>query len=377
MDNRRSHVNQKKRVRRSKWSIPAEFMLGTFFIGILLLIAYAANEMGVTAVITHNSSETYQGAEARIMPLGRPIDTSHDAGYVETQPPSVEAPKDTGGQIDCTYVGHERANTACTPSTYHLDAFFSQFGNDIGIYFKNLDTGFVYTSNPDTVFFAASLNKATYALYIYTAAERGYIDLYAVHTFTADDWWGGTGIIRFMPAGARLTTRELLRHAVVYSDNVAHRMLARYMSRIGFSYRDFVAEIGANPDLIRNIYAHYTNAADTAIWFYAINAYLESGSRYGHYLKYDLLNTAFYSHPYFTRGNRFGGDGPVNVQLLHSSYPVAQKYGWAVASFNVAGIIYAPSPFMLVIISNMDSGAHELFEEISWLMQEFNARYFY
>jgi len=262
------------------------------------------------------------------------------------------------------------------PSTYHLDAFFSQFGTDIGIYYKNLNTGFVYSFNPDRVFFGASLNKANLALHTYMAAERGYIDMYAVHTFTAEDWWGGTGIIRFMPAGTRLTTRELLHHSIVYSDNVAFRMLARYMERTGFSYRHFVTELGANPDFIRCTYSHNTSAADTALWFYAIHNYLESDSRYGHYLRDGLLNTALYSHPYFTRGYIFGGDSDVNVQFIHSSYPAAQKYGWFNGAFNTAGIVYAPSPYILVIVSNMHHGAHELFEDISWMMEGFNGRYF-
>jgi len=275
-----------------------------------------------------------------------------------------------------TYSNANPARTVCETSIYELDAFFNRFGSSIGIYYKNLDSGFIYSHNAHTQFFAASINKAQYALYIHTAAERGYIDMYKVHTFTRDDWWGGTGIIRFKNAGVTLTTRELLRHSVVYSDNVAHRMLARYMSSISFSYRDFVHEISANPGFIRSTYSHDTSAYDTAIWFYALHNYLESEGKYSHYLMHDLLNTALYSHPYFTRGNRFGGDSDVSVRLINSHYPVAQKYGWAVESFNVAGIIYAASPFMLVIISDMDYGAHDLFAEISQLMHEFNRRYF-
>ena len=311
-------------MRNKTKGIPAKLILGAFSFIALLLLAFV--------VTAHNvPKENYQGG-------------------VRT--------------IDSPY----------KPSVYQLDAFFNQFGTSIGVYYKNLDTGFVYTFNPEAVFFGASLNKANFALYIHTAAERGYIDMYAEHIFTAADFWGGTGVIRFMPAGTRFTTRELLRHSVVYSDNIAHRMLARYMESIDFSYRDFVVELGANPDFILSTYSHNTSAADAALWFYALHAYLESDSRYGHYLLHDLLNTALYSHPYFTRGNTFGGDTDVKVQLIHSEYPVAQKYGWAIASFNTAGIVYAASPFMLVIISDMDYGAHDLFEEISQLMQEFNAR---
>jgi len=312
-----------------------------------------------TIMLRNPQYETYQEPTADNLTLTRPvaINENTDATYEATIPP-------------------QEIHTNIEPCIYHLDDFFSQFGEDIGVYFKNIESGFTYSWGADTVFFAASLNKATHALYTYIAAERGYISMDTVHTFRAEDFWGGTGIIRFMPAGTRFTTRELLRHAIVYSDNVAFRMLTRYMNRISFSYRDFVAEIGANSDFIISTYSHNTNAADTALWFYALHTYLESGSYYSYYLRDDLLNTALYSHPYFTRGGRFGGDSDVNVQFLHSDYPIAQKYGWFNGAFNTAGIVYAPSPFMLVIISNMDGGAHELFEEISWLMQEFNNLYF-
>ena len=365
-------TNRKKRVRTSKWSLPAELTLAIFFIGLLLLIAFAASELDIAASLIKNRPPAEINPEAEID--NRPVSGQLTYESTNNTPYNTntaeEAPVYTWEcQTACTYPNPGRLEPPCT---YHLDAFFSRFGDRIGLYYKNLDTGFTYTFNPNTVFFGASLNKAKYALYILIAAERGYIDMHSVHTFTSNDWWGGTGIIRFKPAGARLTTRELLHHSVVYSDNVAHRMLARYMERISFSYRDFVTEIGANPEFIKNRYSHNTSAADTALWFYALHTYLESDSRYGHYLQYDLLNTALYSHPYFTRGRVFGGNCNVNVRLMHSDYPLAQKYGWAVESFNVAGIVYAASPFMLVIVSNMDYGAHELFEEISWLMQEFN-----
>ena len=378
MNTRTNRANHRYNTNEPKPSMLVEFMLGAFFIGVLLFIALAAHRLSAAEAATFHEQQIII-ADAGIRPMGR-LQNENAVNTVCTialPNQKADVPEDaTGLQLGYTYPSPEEVSPAVPPSTDELDAFFSRFGNSIGIYFKNLDTGFVYSYNPGAVFFGASLNKAKHALFIHVAAERGYISMNTVHTFRSEDWWGGSGIIRFMQAGTRLTTRELLRHSVVYSDNVAHRMLARYMANSNFSYRDFVAEIGASTRYIKNLYSHNTSAADTALWFYALHAYLESDSRYGHYLQYDLLNTAYYSHPYFTRGTRFGGDDPVNVRLMHSQYPIAQKFGWAVESFNVAGIVYAGSPFILVIISDMDSGAHDLFNEISQLMQEFNGKYF-
>jgi len=263
------------------------------------------------------------------------------------------------------------------PNTLLLDDFFSQYGTDLAVFYKNLETGFIYVHNPERVFFGASLSKITHAMYVYTLAERGLVDMYHVHTFTASDWWGGTGNIRFMPAGTRFTTRELLAHSMIYSCNVAARMLVRFTEGLQPSYYDFVREIGADPSLIRDVISQNTSAEDIGLWMYWVHNYLESDSRYGGYFMYDLLNTATTSHPYFTRWEgSFGVGGQVNVSLLQSDYPMARKYGWATNAFHDAAIVYAPSPYILVVLTNMDRGAHELFQEISMVMQEFNETWF-
>jgi hypothetical protein len=154
-------------------------------------------------------------------------------------------------------------------------------------------------------------------------------------------------------------------------------MLVRLLEGAPVSYHAFVSEIGADMRMIRDILAQNTHARDAGLWMYEIFNYIESDSRYGRYLMYDLLNTAQTSHPYFTRWEySHGVGGIVNVSMIQSDYPLARKYGWASNSFHDAGIIYAPSPYILVILSNMERGAHALFEEISWFVQDFNHRTF-
>lgn len=323
----------------------------------------------------------YLNPNAYLKTLFRPIPVFENRGdlrYVYILPPqTVEVlGKSDNWWYVSTSLGAKWVNINFAPPTYELDAFLSPFGQRISVYFKNLETGFEYSYNPDRVFFGASISKATQGLYAFIAAERGYIDMYAVHTYRASDFMGGTGIIRFMQVGTEFTTRELLHYSIVHSDNIAFRMLARYMARTGFSFRDFVMEIGASPRFILDRYMDNITASEAMLWLNAIHSYFESESRYGHYFQDDLLNVAMYSHPYFTRGNAFGGTNDIVVQFIHSDYPIAQKYGWGNNSFHVIGIVYAPSPYLLVIFSNMENGAHELYEEISWKLQAFNARYF-
>jgi len=269
-----------------------------------------------------------------------------------------------------------------TPALCALDEFFTPLGRNVGVFYMNLDTGFIYIHNPDRIFFAASLSKSNHALYAYMLAELGYLDMYQIHTYTSRDEWGGTGIMRFMPFGTQFTTRELLGLSIRESDNAAFRMLIHLLANAEFSYRDFVTEIGADTRMIRDILAQNTHARDAGLWMYNIYNYIESDSQFGHYLRYDMLNTAQTSHPHFTRwegSNGMGSNGigtDVNISMIQSDYPLARKYGWANNSFHDAGIVYAPSRYILVILSNMERGAHDLFEDISWFVQDFNHRTF-
>jgi len=264
-----------------------------------------------------------------------------------------------------------------TPDTYELDEFFAAIGHNVSVFYKNLDTGFTYLHNPDRVFFAASLSKSNHALYVYALAELGLVDMNEVHFYTSGDRWGGTGVLRFEPFDSTFTTRELLGLSIQESDNAAYRMLIRMTTHTQPSYRDFVAEIGGNVRMIQNVISQNTNAHDAGLWMYSIFNYIESDSLYGHYLKYDLMNTAQTSHHYFDRWEgSYGRGGTVNVSMIQSDYPLARKYGWARNAFHDAAIVYATSPYILVILSNMDRGAHDLFEEISWVMQDFNYEWF-
>ncbi|MCL1844833.1 MAG: class A beta-lactamase-related serine hydrolase [Defluviitaleaceae bacterium] len=274
------------------------------------------------------------------------------------------------------YVGW--VNLRYSPAMCALDAFFVPLGRDVAVFYMNLDTGFTYVHNSERVLFGASLSKLTHAFYTFQLAERGVIDMYEVHVYSPADEWGGTGILRFEPFGQELTTRELLALSIRESDNAAFRMLERFTRNAEPSYRDFVREIGADTRMIRDVLSQNTHANDMGLFMYEIWRYIQGESRYGHYFWYDLLNTANTSHPYFTRwegSNGLGDQGVgtmVNVRMLVSDYPLARKYGWANNSFHDAGIIHAPSPYILVVLTNSTRGAHGLMADVSWFMQDFN-----
>ncbi|MDR0273365.1 MAG: class A beta-lactamase-related serine hydrolase [Clostridiales bacterium] len=254
-----------------------------------------------------------------------------------------------------TLKANTNENLISMPDTHELETILRQYGNNISLLYQNLETGFVFTYNPEQIHFAASVTKWNHALYVYTLAERELISMDAIHVFREEDRRGGTGRIQNMEAGTRFTTRELLSYSMLYSDNVAYRMLIRATANAQFSYADYVNEIGANPDFIGNIATQNTTVSDTAIWLNAANRYMWSDGAYCEFFRNDLLATP---------------------SFIQSDYPVVNKYGWANPSFNDAAIIYAPSPYILIILSNYQDGAAGIFRNISMEAQNFNDAWF-
>jgi len=254
-----------------------------------------------------------------------------------------------------TWLGPKWINLNFRPSTAGLDAYLRRFGNNIAVFYMDIETGFTYMYNPDVVFFSASVNKIQHALYLFTLAERGLLDLNRIHTYRASDYWGGTGRIRTRYAfGRQFTTRELLYYSIRYSDNIAFRMLVRNYGLDG--YLEFVREIGANEYLVRNITGANVTARDAGLWMRAVHEHLVSGVAYSDIFQADLMNT--------------------NLTLIHADYLIANKYGWATHSFHDMAIVYADSPYILVILSNMDHGAFGTFASISRRIEAFHRTYF-
>jgi len=258
-----------------------------------------------------------------------------------------------------SYLGPRWINLDFTPTTAHLQAFLQQHGNRLSVFYKNMDSGFTFTYNPNRVFFGASTNKVYSALYIYTLAERGYITLDGIHTYTAADHRGGSGRIQHMSFGTQFTTAQLLNHSIRYSCNVAYRMLALRYNHRDFTFFDFAREIGANRAMLLSLTAKNVTATDAAVWMNALFHYLESGGRYSHVLRNDLIYA-------------FG-------TIVSDNYDVALKYGWMDANFHDMAIVYAPSPYILIIMSDMGEipgAGFGLFGRIGRMFEEFNDRYF-
>ena len=259
-----------------------------------------------------------------------------------------------------SWLGPMWINLDFSPPVCELNTLLARFGNNLSVFFENLETGFMYGYNSDRIYFSASVPKASFALYIYQKAEQGEIDLNNTTTFLGRDYNAGSGVIRHRyPVGSVFTQRELLRLNLSESDNIATLMLLRTHGIEG--YRQFISYIGGTPSFVGDrIMNSQLTANEAGLFAKEIYRYIESEGVYSDEFKEHLLNNQF--------------------PFIVSDYPVASKTGWTrpIAWHDMA-IVYAPSPYILVILSARNGWSYadyRDFAEISMAFQRFNDKWF-
>ena len=259
-----------------------------------------------------------------------------------------------------TYAGDRWLDLDFTPPAYELEYFMQQFGGQISIFYENMASGFTFSYNPHRVFFGASATKLPFAIYIYLKTEAGYASMNSTAAFIEADFWEGSGVIRHRyQLGTVFNQQRLLNLMLVPSDNIATRMLRRMHGLNG--YREWVESIGANPEFVHNLTYSHLSAYDSGIFLRIAYEYINSGGRYSHDLKNNML------------ANRYA--------FITSDHPVASKSGWAAnhgAAWHDMALVFAPSPYSLSLLSSLSGNYRELqfYRAISMAIQEFNDTWF-
>lgn len=232
-----------------------------------------------------------------------------------------------------------------------LDAAIGAYGEGVSVYYRDLGSGAEYEYRALDKYPAASVIKAPYCMYVYSLISQGKADPDQTFVYTEEYTQGGTGLIQKMELGTELTLRQLLALAVRESDNIAFAMLRKAFPVSG--YKAFVADIGLQfPEDIRWAANSLLCARDAGIYMTAIDRFIRSDS-HGPDLEYDMRRTRY--------------------PLIRSSYPMARKYGWMEGAYHDAAIVYAPHPYVLVILSDRDGGTREdraMFADISRLIEQ-------
>lgn len=117
----------------------------------------------------------------------------------------------------------------------HLNAAIAdeaaRFPGDFGMFAKNLTTGTSVGYREDAVMPTASVIKVCVLCELYRQVGEGAVDLDERREMTAEDWTGGSGVLREFAPGLAPTIRDLARMMIVVSDNIATGMLVRLLGK--------------------------------------------------------------------------------------------------------------------------------------------------
>lgn len=203
-----------------------------------------------------------------------------------------------------------------------LTAYLDGLGGGVSVYCVRLTDGCCYEYNADAEYYAASLLKAPYALWLCQRADAGELDLTA-------------------PLGSWLGTpvrsgREAIAAMISVSDNdAAGQLYHTWPAAPQGPFADFLAGLGIDrPDSAltdATAIQGVVSARDMGKLLQAMAAYFETDSENAAALQAAMLDA--------------------DHSLLQSDWPMAKKYGsWAYALHDMA-IVYADAPYCIAVLS--------------------------
>ncbi len=211
----------------------------------------------------------------------------------------------------------------------------------------DLRKGYSYGVNERETMQAASLIKLPVLATLYKEAEKGRLDLETKYTLKQTDKVPGAGILASRPAGTVVTYRELARYMGKESDNTAFGIVRRLLG--DDKINKLISEIGMEKTSLDQ---NRTTPEDIGNFFKKLwNQEILSKKGQEEILDY-LTNTAY--------ENWLVAGIPKEVKVAH-------KYGREIHTVNDAGIVFAPSPFVLVIMSDgvIEGEADEVIPKIA------------
>jgi len=250
---------------------------------------------------------------------------------------------------------------------------------NLSYYYYDLTTGYTVSYNADRVTYSASLIKAVYIysllteiekfeynkinfdasgnrLYadngeplfdgdhpnldedgniIYLPGEEKY-DLSRVWTYDEESMLvDGSSEIKHMGDGVTLTWRELIEYTLRYSDNIAFKEIRELW---GYNlFYNTVGELGLKGS--SSGFMQLT-AEDCVVFLKALYRYFDTESDYAKMMRENMVISAH----------------TVIIPCCYPTGTVAHKYGWDIDAYHDMAIVFDEHPYVLVIMSDLDSG---------------------
>ncbi len=110
-----------------------------------------------------------------------------------------------------------------------LEKLAYNYRGNVGIYLKDLNSDRTWEYNPDRLFPSASLIKVPIMVAVCEKIKRGEISLDTQIKLTHRDRAGGSGSLKWVREGTRLSVMEIIYKMITESDNTATKMLIEDM----------------------------------------------------------------------------------------------------------------------------------------------------
>ena len=211
---------------------------------------------------------------------------------------------------------------------------------DVSLIYEDLSLGFSYSYNPDEVYYAASTIKSLEALYIYTKAASGEINLDETVKYTSKFVWGSSRKMKNHKLGEEISLRTLVEYSITVSDNSAHQMLVSYIGRNNL--KEFGKSLGAQYTLYGSDNFGHITATDAIIYMKAINDFINNNGELGLELK-----------SYFVEADQNG------LKFEDLGIEAAHKYGEYAPYYHDIGIVYDENPYVIAILTAEKSGDYQ------------------
>jgi beta-lactamase class A len=214
-----------------------------------------------------------------------------------------------------------------------LYRYFKKSGGTISLQYQDLITGEGFQIKGKTSSRAASTIKLPLVLYIMELADKGKINMNQKLVYKSYHYYGGSGVIQYQKVGTSYTIRDLVKKAMIYSDNIAFIMLRERVGKGNFI--TYMKSLGAQYTYPRG--QNLTSPNDLIIYLKRLYQFSQT-SVYGKelvtYLQKTVYNTTI----------------PTGIRGI----PIAHKVGMIPESkiYNDAAIIYDKNPFVLSIMTN-------------------------
>ncbi len=175
-----------------------------------------------TATITENTAETTEQTTTEVT-------TTTEKTQTET-PKASAAPKPV---VQTAAPAPKPASTSYSGTD--LDSVVKNYPYNSSVILYCMDGKTLYSNDPNRVYYGASMIKLPYVYYCCTQLEKGVHSLDETVTYTADQYYPGTGVIIHRGVGKKYTVEQLIDYTLRYSDNVAYIMLVKMFGIDGFN----------------------------------------------------------------------------------------------------------------------------------------------